>query len=90
MKFMLDTANIKDIKKYNDIFPIIGITSNPSIIKKEGKIDFSSAVWSTNKLNRVFHSTVSSILSDVDFVAETDKEILFVEYKNVNSDLEVS
>lgn len=48
------------------------------------QIDFSSAIWSTNKLNRVFHSTVSSILSDVDFVAETDKEILFVEYKNAN------
>ena len=40
MKFMFDTANIEDIKEYKDIFPITGITSNPSIIKKEGKIDF--------------------------------------------------
>lgn len=46
------------------------------------QIDFTSAVWSTNKLNSIFHKTVSSILSDVDFIAETDKEILFVEYKN--------
>lgn len=40
MEFMFDTANIEDIKKYKDIFPITGITSNPSIIKKVGKIDF--------------------------------------------------
>ncbi|MBE6082019.1 MAG: fructose-6-phosphate aldolase [Tissierellaceae bacterium] len=40
MKFMFDTANVEDIKEYKDIFPIVGITSNPSIIKKEGKIDF--------------------------------------------------
>lgn len=40
MEFMFDTANIEVIKKYKDTFPITGITSNPSIIKKEGKIDF--------------------------------------------------
>jgi TalC/MipB family fructose-6-phosphate aldolase len=40
MEYMLDTANINDIKKYNEFFPITGITSNPSIIKLEGKIDF--------------------------------------------------
>lgn len=40
MEFMFDTANIDDIKRYKDIFPITGITSNPSIIKKVGKIDF--------------------------------------------------
>lgn len=37
---MLDTANIADIKKFTDILPIAGVTSNPSIVKKEGKIDF--------------------------------------------------
>ncbi|MBA5850097.1 fructose-6-phosphate aldolase [Clostridium sp. cel8] len=40
MEFMFDTANIEVIRKYIDVFPITGITSNPSIIKKEGKIDF--------------------------------------------------
>lgn len=40
MEYMLDTANVNDIKKYNDFFPITGVTSNPSIIKAEGKIDF--------------------------------------------------
>ena len=40
MEYMFDTANIEAIKEYSEIFPITGVTSNPSIIKKEGKIDF--------------------------------------------------
>lgn len=42
MKYLLDTANLDDIRYYYDIFPIAGVTSNPSIVKKEGKIDFFS------------------------------------------------
>ena len=48
------------------------------------QIDFTSAVWSTDKLNSIFNKTVASVLSDVDFIAETDTEILFVEYKNAS------
>jgi TalC/MipB family fructose-6-phosphate aldolase len=40
MEFLFDTANIEAIKKYSEIYPITGVTSNPSIIKKEGKINF--------------------------------------------------
>lgn len=40
MEYMFDTANIKLIEECSEIFPITGVTSNPSIIKKEGKIDF--------------------------------------------------
>lgn len=40
MEFMIDTANIEEIKKWSEILPLSGVTSNPSIIKKEGEIDF--------------------------------------------------
>ncbi|RRK10085.1 fructose-6-phosphate aldolase [Lactiplantibacillus garii] len=40
MEFLLDTVHIDDIKKYAGIIPLSGVTSNPSIVKKEGKIDF--------------------------------------------------
>ncbi len=40
MEYLLDTANIEEIKYYNDYLPISGVTSNPSIVKKEGNIDF--------------------------------------------------
>jgi TalC/MipB family fructose-6-phosphate aldolase len=40
MEFLLDTIHIEDIKKYNDIIALAGVTSNPTIVKKEGKVDF--------------------------------------------------
>ena len=36
MKFFADTAKIEDIKKANDMGVICGVTTNPSLIAKEG------------------------------------------------------
>ena len=38
MKFFIDTANVEDIKKANDMGDICGVTTNPSLIAKEGKV----------------------------------------------------
>lgn len=51
MKFFLDTANVEDIKKANDMGVICGVTTNPSLIAKEG---------------RVFEEVISEIASIVD------------------------
>lgn len=40
MEFMFDTGNLEKIEKYQEFFPITGVTSNPSILKSEGQIDF--------------------------------------------------
>ena len=37
MRFFLDTANIDEIKAVNDMGVIDGVTTNPSLIAKEGK-----------------------------------------------------
>ena len=37
MKIFIDTANIDDIKKANDLGVIRGVTTNPSLIAKEGR-----------------------------------------------------
>jgi transaldolase len=37
MKFFIDTANIEEIKKAWDLGVIDGVTTNPSLISKEGK-----------------------------------------------------
>ena len=37
MKIFLDTANVKQIKAANDIIPIQGVTTNPTLIMKEGR-----------------------------------------------------
>lgn len=39
MELMLDTANLEEIRYGLANWPICGITSNPSILKKEGNID---------------------------------------------------
>lgn len=37
MRFFIDTANLDEIKKANDMGVICGVTTNPSLIAKEGK-----------------------------------------------------
>ena len=37
MKFFIDTANVEEIRKANDMGVICGVTTNPSLIAKEGK-----------------------------------------------------
>ena len=51
MKFFVDTAKIEDIKKANDMGVICGVTTNPSLIAKEG---------------RVFEEVIAEIASIVD------------------------
>ena len=51
MKFFIDTANVEDIRKANDMGVICGVTTNPSLIAKEG---------------RVFEKVIAEIASIVD------------------------
>jgi transaldolase len=43
MKFFIDTANVEDIKKANEMGVICGVTTNPSLIAKEGR-DFKEVI----------------------------------------------
>lgn len=43
MKFFIDTAKVEDIKKANDMGIICGVTTNPSLIAKEGR-DFKEVI----------------------------------------------
>ena len=43
MKFFIDTANVEDIKRANDMGVICGVTTNPSLIAKEGR-DFKEVI----------------------------------------------
>ncbi|MFH1122399.1 MAG: fructose-6-phosphate aldolase [Pseudomonadota bacterium] len=37
MKFFIDTANIEEIKKANELGLVDGVTTNPSLVSKEGR-----------------------------------------------------
>ena len=43
MRFFIDTAKVEDIKKANDMGVICGVTTNPSLIAKEGR-DFNQVI----------------------------------------------
>lgn len=43
MEFFIDTAKVEDIKKANDMGVICGVTTNPSLIAKEGR-DFNEVI----------------------------------------------
>ncbi|HJS51699.1 MAG TPA: fructose-6-phosphate aldolase [Pyrinomonadaceae bacterium] len=40
MKFFIDTANLDEIKEANELGMIDGVTTNPSLVAKEGDVDF--------------------------------------------------
>lgn len=77
MEYLLDTANLKDIKLYQEYFPITGVTSNPSIIKKEGKVDFFAHMKEIRSLigaEKSLHIQVTS--KDVEGMMQDAKAIL--------------
>lgn len=43
MRFFVDTANVEEIRKANDMGVICGVTTNPSLIAKEGR-DFREVI----------------------------------------------
>ncbi|WP_315439216.1 fructose-6-phosphate aldolase [uncultured Selenomonas sp.] len=40
MKYLIDSANLDEIRALSEYLPIVGVTSNPSIVKKEGSVPF--------------------------------------------------
>lgn len=40
MKYLLDTANLAEIRELSEYLPIAGVTSNPTIVKAEGAVPF--------------------------------------------------
>lgn len=44
MKFFIDTANLDEIKEANDLGLLDGVTTNPSLVAKEGNVDFKEHI----------------------------------------------
>lgn len=44
VKFFIDTANLEDIKEAASIGVIDGVTTNPSLVAKEGGVDFHTRI----------------------------------------------
>ncbi len=44
MKFFIDTANLDEIREANEMGVIDGVTTNPSLVAKEGDVDFKEHI----------------------------------------------
>lgn len=63
MEFLFDSANLENLKKYSCIYPITGVTSNPSILKAEGNVplfDHMRKVREIIGVNKTLHIQVTA------------------------------
>ena len=77
MEFIIDTVNLEEIKDAVDHMPIVGVTSNPSIVKKTSPKDFFEHMREIRKIigkERSLH--VQVISKDCDTIVKEAHRIL--------------
>ena len=80
MKFFIDTANVEEIKEANDLGVICGVTTNPSLIAKEGR-DFIEVV---KEITEIVDGPISAEVISLDtegMVKEAEKLVQI--HKNI-------
>jgi transaldolase len=80
MKFFIDTANIDEIKEAAALGVLDGVTTNPSLVSKEGK-DFRKLL---DEILRIVDGPVSAevIATDYDGIVKEGKELASI-HKNI-------
>lgn len=75
MRFFVDTANVEDIKKANDMGIICGVTTNPSLIAKEGR-DFGEVIKEiTSIVDGPISGEVKATTTDAEGMIKEGREI---------------
>lgn len=82
MKFFIDTANVEEIRKANDMGVICGVTTNPSLIAKEGR-DFQEVMKEiTSIVDGPISGEVKATTVDAEGMIKEGREIAAV-HKNM-------
>ena len=75
MKFFVDTANVEEIRKANDMGVICGVTTNPSLIAKEGR-DFNEVIKEiTTIVDGPISGEVKATTTDAEGMIKEGREI---------------
>ena len=75
MRFFIDTANVEDIRKANDMGIICGVTTNPSLIAKEGR-DFNEVIKEiTSIVDGPISGEVKATTTDAEGMIKEGREI---------------
>lgn len=64
MKFFVDTANLDEIREAADLGLLDGVTTNPSLIAKEGDVDFKTRI---KEICEIVEGDVSAEVTAVDY-----------------------
>lgn len=64
MKFFVDTANLDEIREAADLGLLDGVTTNPSLIAKEGDVDFKTRI---KEICDIVDGDVSAEVTAVDY-----------------------
>jgi transaldolase len=86
MEYLLDTINIADIEHFGTYFPYTGVTSNPSIIRSEGRIEFfehfrriRSVIGPERSLHiQVVAQTRDEMLKEADTILEKVDDLVYI------------
>ena len=82
MKFFIDTANVEDIRKANDMGVICGVTTNPSLIAKESR-DFTEVIKEiTSIVDGPISGEVKATTTDAEGMIKEGREIAAI-HKNM-------
>ena len=82
MKFFIDTANVEDIKKANDMGVICGVTTNPSLIAKEGRVFEEVIAEIASIVDGPISGEVSATTTDAESMIREGREIAKI-HKNM-------
>ena len=75
MRFFVDTANVDDIRKANDMGVICGVTTNPSLIAREGR-DFNEVIKEiTSIVDGPISGEVKATTTDAEGMIKEGREI---------------
>jgi transaldolase len=84
MQFFIDTANLKDIKEANDLGILDGVTTNPSLMAKEGITGTDNILKHYVAICNIVDGPVSAEVNAVDFEGMVrEGELLASLHKNI-------
>lgn len=75
MKFFIDTANVEEIRKANDMGIIAGVTTNPSLIAREGRDYAETLAEIASIVDGPISGEVKATTTDAETMVKEGREI---------------
>lgn len=82
MKFFIDTADLDEIRQANDMGVLDGVTTNPSLVKKAGGVDFHEHIYTICEIvdgdvsAEVVSVTYDGILEEAHALSQIHKNVV--------------